>query len=73
MAHIRRLHGLFAGVCGGEVTLIDVDEVHVHRDRDLGYAWGPSGRLWRRSGCPSLSERMNAYGAYDFTNGERLL
>lgn len=73
-AHIRQLLRLFVGVCDGEVILIDVDEVPVHRDLDLGYTWGREGqRLWRRSDCPRLSERMNAYGAYDFTNGECLL
>ena len=51
-----------------------MDEVHIHRDLDLGYTWGRRGqRLWRRSDCPKLSDRMNAYGAYDFTHGECLL
>jgi transposase len=73
-AHIQELLKLFAGVCGGEVILVYVDEVHVHRDLDLGYTWGPRGvRLWRKSDCPKLADRMNAYGAYDFTNGECLL
>jgi transposase len=73
-AHIQRLRTLFAGVCDGGVLLIYVDEVHVHRDLDLGYTWGPRGhRLWRRTDCPRRSERMNAYGAYDFTHGECLL
>jgi len=74
IAHVARLQALFAGMCAGEVTLLYVDEVHVHRDLDLGYTWGPSGqRLWRRSDCPKLSDRMNAYGAYDFTAGECLV
>ena len=30
-------------------------------------------RIWRRSDCPKLSDRMNAYGAYDFTHGECFL
>ena len=65
---------MFAGVCGGEVILVYVDEVHVHRDLDLGYTWGRQGeRLWRASDCPKRSDRMNAYGAYDFTHGECLL
>jgi hypothetical protein len=73
-AHVDELLKLFAGVCAGEVILIDVDEVHVHRDRDLGYTWGRKGqRLWRTSDCPRRSDRMNAYGAYDFTHGECLL
>ena len=41
---------------------------------DHGYTCGRSGRrIWRRSDCPKLSDRMNAYGAYDFTHGECLL
>jgi transposase len=73
-AHIQRLLQLFAGVCRGEVVLIYVDEVHVHRDLDLGYTWGRRGeRVWRKSDCPKLQDRMNAYGAYDFSNGECFL
>ncbi len=65
---------LFAGVCSGDVILIYADEAHVHRDLDLGYAWGRKGqRLWRKSDCPKRSERVNWYGAYDFTHGECLL
>jgi transposase len=73
-AHVEQLQRLFAAVCAGEITLIYIDEVHVHRDLDLGYGWGRVGqRLWRRSDCPKLSERLNGYGAYDFSNGECLL
>ena len=73
-AHVEQLQRLFTDVCAGEITLIYVDEVHVHRDLDLGYGWGRVGqRLWRRSDCPKLSDRLNGYGAYDFSNGERLL
>lgn len=73
-AHIQELLKLFAGVRGQEIILVYVDEVHVHRDLDLGYTWGRQGqRLWRVSDCPKLSDRMNAYGAYDFSNGQCLL
>jgi hypothetical protein len=73
-AHIQQLLQLFNGVCDGEVVLIYVDEVHVHRDLDHGYTWGRSGqRIWRRGDCPKRSDRMNAYGAYDFTHGECFL
>lgn len=73
-AHIEGLLKLFAGVCADEVILVYVDEVHIHRDLDLGYTWGRRGeRLWRVSDCPRRSDRLNAYGAYDFTNGECLL
>lgn len=73
-AHIRRLLQLFTGVRTGQVVLIYGDEVHVHRDLDHGYTWGRRGqRIWRRSDCPKRSDRMNAYGAYDFTHGECFL
>jgi transposase len=73
-AHVKRLLELFIGVRDGEVILIYADEVHVHRDLDLGYTWGRKGqRVWRQSDCPKLADRMNAYGAYDFTNGECFL
>jgi transposase len=73
-AHVQELLKLFARVCAGGVILIYVDEVHVHRDLDLGYTWGRRGqRLWRKSDCPRLQGRLNAYGAYDFSNGECLL
>ena len=73
-AHVDELLKLFAAVCDGEVILVYVDEVHVHRDLDLGYTWGRKGqRLWRTSDGPRRSDRRNAYGAYDFTHGECLL
>jgi len=52
------------------VTPIYVDESHFHRDMGRTTP-GPRGeRSWRVSDCPKLSERLNWYGAYDFTNGE---
>src|SRR5262249_37513227 len=36
-AHVQELLKLFARVRDGEVILIYVDEVHIHRDLDLGY------------------------------------
>src|SRR5262249_51568790 len=72
--HVRLLLELFADVCNEEVILVYADEVHVHRDLDPGYTRGRRGqRRWRRSDCPKLSERLNAYRAYDFTHGEGLL
>src|SRR5439155_26539192 len=69
-AHIQQLLTLFAGVCDGDVILTYVDEVHGHRDLDLGYTWGRRGeRLWRRTDRPPLPDRMNAYGACDFPSG----
>ena len=73
-AHVEQLAKLYEGVCKGEIILVYVDEAHFHRDMDLGYAWGRIGkRLWRKSGCAKLSERLNCYGAYDFSNGQCLL
>ena len=72
--HVQELLKLFAQVCDGAVILIYADAVHVHRDRDLGYTGGRKGeRRWRKSDCPKLQERTNAYGAYDFTHGECFL
>ncbi len=73
-AHIGQLEKLYEGVRGGEVILVYVDEAHFHRDMDLGYTWGRIGkRVWRKSVCGKLSERLNCYGAYDFTNGECMI
>jgi len=73
-AHIEQLQQLFTQMCDGEIILIYVDEAHFHRDLDLGYTWGRIGkRLWRKSDCPKLSDRLNCYGAYDFSNGECFL
>src|SRR5262245_55560061 len=73
-AHVQQLLQLFAGVCRGEVVLLSVDAVQVHRDPDLGYTWGRRGqRVWRVSDCPKLQGRRNAYGACDFSNGACLL
>jgi transposase len=73
-AHVQRLIELFAGVCGEDILLVYVDEVHIHRDLDLGYTWGRRGvRLWRKSDCPKRSDRLNGYGAFDFSNGQCLL
>jgi transposase len=71
---IKRLEGLFARVCRDEVALISVDESHFHQDLDEGYTWGEKGRRsWRVSTTPGLSERLDWYGAYDFTHGQCLI
>ena len=72
--HITRLEELFAQVCRGEVTLVYIDESHFHQDLDGGYTWSKKGqRAWRVSTTPGLSERLNWYGAYDFTHGQCLI
>ena len=73
-AHVEQLSGLFEKVSTGEVVLVYIDEAHFHRGMDPGYGWGRVGkRIWRKSGRAKLSERLNCYGAYDFSNGESLL
>jgi transposase len=73
-AHVEHLAKLYEAMCKGEILLVYIDEAHFHRDMDLGYGWGRIGkRMWRKSGCAKLSERLNCYGAYDFANGECLL
>ena len=73
-AYIERFQALYEQVCRGEVTLVYLDESHFHRDMDLGYTWAPVGKpAWRLSDCASLAERINWYGAYDFSNGQCLI
>jgi hypothetical protein len=73
-AFIVRLLELYDEVARGEVLLIYIDEAHVHRDLETGYTWGRIGkRIWRRSCCAPLSDRINWYGAYNFTDGQCLI
>jgi hypothetical protein len=73
-AYIEQFQALFEQVCQEEIRLIYVDEAHFHRDLDLGYTWAPVGQpAWRLSDCASLAQRINWYGAYDFSNGRCLL
>jgi transposase InsO family protein len=72
--HIVLLEGLFDRVGRDEVTLIYVDESHFHQDLDEGYTWGKKGERARRvSTTLGPSERLNWYGAYDFTHGRSLI
>ena len=72
--HITKLEALFEQVIRGEVTLLYIDESHFHQDLDHGYVWSRKGEpAWRVSISPGLSERLNWYGAYDFTHGECLI
>lgn len=73
-AHVAELEDLYKRVRDPDepVCLVYVDEAHFHRDMDPGYGWG-KGRLYRVSDCPSLSQRLNGYGAYDFSSGQCLL
>lgn len=69
-AYIERFQRLWTQMCQEEIILIYVDEAHFHRDLDLGYTWAPVGQVtYRLSACASLAERIDWYGAYDFTHG----
>ena len=70
-AFVEAFRGLFARLCRQEIRLLYIDEAHLHRDMDVGYTWAPAGKpAWRLSGCGSLAERINWYGAYDFSLGQ---
>ena len=71
---VEQFQTLYTQMIVGEVDIIYVDESRFHQDMDLGYAWAPMGKTaWRKSISPSLSARINWYGAYDFTTGQALL
>jgi transposase len=73
-AFMERFLGVYAQVVRQEITLVYIDESHFPRDLEIGYSWGPIGeRIWRISDCPRLSERINWFGAYNFTDGECLI
>ena len=70
-AFVQQFQELFARLCRRDIRLLYIDEAHLHRDMDLGYTWAPEGKpAWRLSGCASLAERINWYGAYDFSCGQ---
>jgi transposase len=71
LAFIEQFQTVFEHVCREEVVLVYVDEAHFHRDLDLGYTWAPVGKpAYCHSECASLADRINWYGAYDFTRGQ---
>jgi transposase len=73
-AFMQEFQTLFDRLCRGEIMLVYVDESHFHRDLEVGYTWAPKHKpAWRASDCPSLSERINWYGAYDFSHGRCFL
>ena len=72
--YLERFRELYEQVIRGEVVLIYVDESHFHRDLEVGYTWGRIGqRVWRVSDCPPLADRINWYGAYNFSDGQCLI
>ena len=70
-AFIAQFQPLFEEVCRQGTILLYIDEAHTHRDMDLGYTWAPKGEpAYRQSDCAPLSDRINWYGAYNFTAGQ---
>jgi transposase len=73
-AFVVRLLELYESAVRGEVVLVYVDEAHFHRDLEMGFTWGRIGRrVWRRSCCAPLADRINWYGAFNFTDGQCLI
>ena len=71
---VQRFQCWFDQLCQGKVRLIYIDEVHLHQDLELGYRWSVVGEAdWVPSYCPPLQNRLNWYGAYDFSQGQCLI
>lgn len=69
--YVGQFQTWFEQVCRGELRLIYIDEVHLHQDLELGYRWSIKGEAdWVPSHCLPLKNRLNWYGAYDFSNGQ---
>jgi transposase len=67
---VEQFQALYERMCCGEVTILYVDEVHLHQDLEVGYTWFPVGEAnWVPSSSPGLSARLNYFGAYNFTDG----
>jgi transposase len=64
----------FEQLCQGKLRLIYLDEAHLHQDLALGYRWSVVGQAdWVASSCPPLKNRLDWYGAYDFSQGQCLI
>jgi transposase len=73
-AFVQQFQTLYERLCQDEIRLVFIDEAHVHQDLDLGYTWAPANQpAWRKSTSPSLSARLNWYGAFDFSSGRCFL
>jgi transposase len=67
---VEQFQTLYERMCRGEVVIVYVDEVHLHQDMAVGFTWSPVGEAnWIPSSSPSLSARLNYFGAYNFTDG----
>lgn len=71
---VAQFQNWFEQIQLGKLRLIYIDEAHLHQDMALGYRWSVVGEVdWVPSHCPPLKNRLNWYGAYDFSNGQCLL
>lgn len=71
---VAQFQAYFEQVCQGKIRLIYGDEAHIHQDVALGYRWSRQGEAdWVPSSCPPLRNRLNWYGAYDFSQGQCLI
>lgn len=71
---VKQFQDWYEQVCQDKIRLIYIDEAHLHQDLALGYRWSVRGEAdWVPSHCPPLKNRLNWYGAYDFTNGQCLI
>jgi transposase len=71
---VEQFQALYERMCRGEVTIIYLDEVHLHQDMEVGYSWSPLGEAnWVTSTSPGLAARLNWFGAYNFTEGACLV
>lgn len=72
--YIQQFQEHFQHLCQEKIRIVYMDEAHFHRDLDLGYTWATKGQpTWRLSDCPRLADRINWYGAYDFSDGQCLI
>lgn len=68
---VEKFQALYARMCNGEVAVTYLDEVHIHQDMEVAYSWSPMGEdNWVISSSPGLSQRINWFGAYNFTDGD---
>ncbi len=73
-AFVEQFQTWFEQVCQGQLRLIYIDEVHLHQEMETGYRWSVRGEAdWVASHCPGRKNRLNCYGAYDFSSGHCLL
>jgi transposase len=68
---VTQFQKLYEQMCQADVVLIYLDEVHLHQDMEVGYTWSPVGEAdWVPSTSPCLANRINWFGAYNFTDGD---